>query len=64
MRHLRRDELEAGSMTKDRPPFMFECPCGYSLRAALEFMSQVEISRLMESHIRAVHLGDPNDQTS
>jgi hypothetical protein len=51
-------------MAKDRPPFMYECPCGYSLRAALEFMSQIEISRLMESHIRAVHLGDSNDQTS
>lgn len=48
-------------MPKNRPSFMFECPCGYSLRSALEFMSQVEISRLMESHIRAVHLGDVNN---
>ena len=48
-------------MPKDRPPFMFECPCGYSLKAALDFMSQVEISRLMESHIRAIHLGNSDD---
>jgi redox-regulated HSP33 family molecular chaperone len=41
-----------------RPGIMYECVCGeYSLKAALNFLSQAEISKLMEAHIRAVHLG-------
>ena len=44
-------------MPKDRPQFMYECPCGYSLKAALRFMSQAEVSQLMVNHIQSMHMG-------
>lgn len=44
-------------MLSDCPKFMYECPCGYSLRSALGFISQAEVSRMLENHIRTMHLG-------
>lgn len=44
-----------------RPQFMYECPCGYSLKAALTFMTQAEISQLMVNHIQSVHMSNNDD---
>lgn len=48
-------------MPKDRPQFMYKCPCGYSLKAALRFMSQAEVSQLMVNHIQSMHMGGDDD---
>jgi len=45
----------------NRPQFMYECPCGYSLKSALSMLSQAEISRMMENHIRVMHLAGKDD---
>jgi hypothetical protein len=37
------------------PEAMHTCPCGYSLKSAYGFLSQMEISRMMLSHIEAMH---------
>ena len=45
----------------DRPQFMYECPCGYSLKSALSMLSQAEISRMMARHIQVMHIGGKDD---
>ena len=37
------------------PEVMDTCPCGYSLKTAKKFLDQAEISRMMVSHIKAMH---------
>jgi hypothetical protein len=36
--------------------YLTDCPCGYSLRAAKNFLSQAEISSLMAKHIESMHV--------
>jgi hypothetical protein len=53
-------------MPKDDPnklhDMMHTCPCGYSLKSAYGFMTQVEISRMMENHIRSMHVEDTDER--
>jgi len=35
--------------------WMYECNCGYSLKAASKFMTQQEVSEMMLSHLESVH---------
>jgi hypothetical protein len=37
------------------PKALYECHCGYSLRAAYNFMSQQEISQMMLKHLESIH---------
>ena len=36
--------------------WMHTCPCGYSLKSAYDFLGQKEISRMLLSHIEAMHV--------
>lgn len=36
--------------------WMHTCLCGYSLKSAYGFLTQMEISRMMKSHIESVHI--------
>jgi hypothetical protein len=36
--------------------WMHTCLCGYSLKSAYGFLSQMEISRMMKSHIESMHI--------
>jgi hypothetical protein len=36
--------------------WMHTCPCGYSLKSAYGFLTQQDISAMLESHIRAFHI--------
>lgn len=37
--------------------WMHTCLCGYSLKSAYGFLTQADISHMLQSHIRAVHMG-------
>ena len=36
--------------------WMHTCLCGYSLKSAYGFLTQMEISRMMKSHIESMHI--------
>ena len=36
--------------------WMHTCPCGYSLKSAYDFLGQKEISKMLLSHIEAMHV--------
>ena len=44
-----------GANSNELPDWMHTCPCGYSLKSAYGFIGQKEISRMMLSHIEAIH---------
>jgi hypothetical protein len=39
----------------DMPEIMHTCLCGYSLKAASNFLDQIEISKMMLGHIETMH---------
>ena len=47
------DNYDERNVLKD---WMHTCLCGYSLKSAYGFLTQMEISRMLKSHIESVHI--------